>query len=222
MDIVKTPQQKLLEQIGVVPASPGYVKTPQQLLFEEANVMPGMYADGGSVNAQNLLAELIALGYEPQGLANGGSPVQNVNRSLGTNYTPTYDPEATIQAQDRSSYTLRTRDKIAEILARLANNEQWGEKTADELFGTGSGGMEPWVGENIPANLAKGAVQMFNPLPVATGIMDLPKNVSETTRAQGPLAGSLEYAGTMLGALPYIGSGLRNIKKLSKKTSKKD
>lgn len=217
MNIVKTPQQKLLEEAGATPATPGMVKTPQQLLLEEAGITPPGFSEGGQaeqISPENMLAMMVALGYEPQKFANGGGV-------LGTNYQPTYNPEATFQPQDRSSYTLRTRDKIAEILARLANNQSWAEKTADELFGTGSGGMEPNVGYNIPANIIKGTAQVFNPLPVATNIMDLPRNVAETTRAEGPGWGALEYASTMVGALPYIGSSLRNIKKLAPKFSKK-
>lgn len=224
MNILKTPRQKILEEAGAVPSTPGMLKTPQQLLFEESGAMPNVYADGGTVNAprsvDDMLAELVAMGYQPQRFDNGGA-VENINRSLGTNYKPTYNPEATIGPQDRSSYTLSTRDKIAEILTRLTKNESWGEKTADELFGTGSGGMEPWVGTNIPSNLAKGAVQMFNPVSVATDIMDLPKRAVETTRAEGPIAGGLEVSLTGLGALPYVGSSLKQLKKLGSKLSKK-
>lgn len=159
-------------------------------------------------------------GTSPQKFADGGA-VQEVNRSLGTNYTPSYNPEAMVGPQDRSSYTLTTRDKIAEILARLTKNEAWSEKTADELFGTGSAGMDPAVGYNIPSNVIKGVTQVFNPLPVATSIMDLPRNVAETTRTEGPGWGALEYVTTMFGATPYIGSSLRNMKKLGQKLSKK-
>lgn len=224
MNILKTPQQKLMEEAGMTPASPGMLKTPQQLLLEEAGVTRKGFAQGGEVNqprsVDDMLAELVAMGHEPQRFADGGA-VQELNRSLGTNYTPFYDPEATIGPQDRSSYTLTTRDKIAEILARLTKNEAWSEKTADELFGTGSAGMEPAVGYNIPANIIKGTAQVFNPLPVATSIMDLPRNVAETTRTEGPGWGALEYVTTMFGATPYIGSSLRNMKKLGQKLSKK-
>jgi hypothetical protein len=48
MDILKTPQQKLLEEAGAVPASPGMVHTPQQMLMNESGIMP-RFADGGNV-----------------------------------------------------------------------------------------------------------------------------------------------------------------------------
>ena len=74
MNILKTPQQKLLEEAGAVPASPGMLKTPQQLLLEESGVTP-KFSDGGSTNqigVQDMLAMLIASGYQPQRFAKGG------------------------------------------------------------------------------------------------------------------------------------------------------
>lgn len=219
MDILKTPQQKLMEEAGINPATPGMLKTPQQLLLEEAGVTRKGFAQGGEVNqprsVDDMLAAMIAMGYTPQKFADGGGV-------MGTNYQPTYNPEATMQPQDRSSYTLRTRDKIAEILARLSNNESWAEKTADQLFGTGSSeGLEPWSKANIPTNVARMGVQMFNPVSVATDIMDLPKRAAETTREEGPIAGGLDVSLTGLGALPYVGPSLRGVKKLGQKLSKK-
>lgn len=53
MNILKTPQQKLMEEAGMTPASPGMLKTPQQLLLEEAGVTPpASFADGGQVQPQ--------------------------------------------------------------------------------------------------------------------------------------------------------------------------
>jgi hypothetical protein len=49
MNILKTPREKLLEENGMVPPSPGMLKTPQQLLLEESGAMPNVYADGGQV-----------------------------------------------------------------------------------------------------------------------------------------------------------------------------
>ena len=48
MDLLKTPHQKLLEEAGAVPDSPGLLKTPRQLLFEESGMLP-KYAQGKSV-----------------------------------------------------------------------------------------------------------------------------------------------------------------------------
>ena len=74
MDILKTPQQKLLEEAGAVPASPGMVHTPQQMLMQESGIMP-RFADGGSVqmSPQDMLAELIYGGHLPEYFAKGGS-----------------------------------------------------------------------------------------------------------------------------------------------------
>lgn len=219
MNILKTPREKLLEESGMIPPSPGMLKTPQQLLLEESGAVPNVYADGGQVQPQispeDMLAMMVAMGYTPSKFSDGGGV-------MGTNYRPVYNPEATMEPQDRSSYTLRTRDKLAEILARLSNNEAFAEKTADQLFGTGgSEGLESWSGADIPANLAKMGIQMFNPVSVATSIMDAPKRAVEATRQEGPVAGGLEVSMAGLGALPYVGPALRNVKKAAKKITKK-
>jgi len=53
MNFLKTPQQKLLEESGMVPASPGMLKTPRQLLLEESGAMPTVFAaSGGQINQQ--------------------------------------------------------------------------------------------------------------------------------------------------------------------------
>lgn len=85
MNIIKTPQQKLLEEAGAIPASPGMLKTPQQLLLEESGVRPTVFAEGGSTNkmsTQDMLAMLIALGYQPQKLKDGGAPKSLPKRLL--------------------------------------------------------------------------------------------------------------------------------------------
>ena len=50
MDILKTPHQKLLEEAGAAPASPGMVNTPQQMLMQESGIMPH-FAEGGDVSS---------------------------------------------------------------------------------------------------------------------------------------------------------------------------
>lgn len=49
MDILKTPHQKLLEEAGATPASPGMVHTPKQMLMQESGIMP-RFAGGGNVS----------------------------------------------------------------------------------------------------------------------------------------------------------------------------
>lgn len=112
MNPIKTPQQKLLEEAGAIPPSPGMLKTPQQLLLEESGIRPTVFAEGGSVNQQMSPEMLRALirAYE---------------------YNNMYQSEPTLQAQPQTA-TSWTRDKVANLL---------GEKPADRLFGTGSEGQ---------------------------------------------------------------------------------
>jgi hypothetical protein len=73
MDILKTPQQKLLEEAGAIPASPGMAHTPKQMLMQESGIMP-RFADGGAVqmSPEDMLAELIYRGQLPEHFASGG------------------------------------------------------------------------------------------------------------------------------------------------------
>lgn len=72
MDILKTPHQKLLEEAGAVPATPGMVNTPQQMLMKESGVMPH-FASGGDVSfdVRNIpsMSGMPGIGYQqdPQG-----------------------------------------------------------------------------------------------------------------------------------------------------------
>lgn len=94
MNILKTPQEKLMEEAGMMPSSPGMLKTPQQLLMQEAGVTP-RFADGGStsMNVQDMLAELIAAGYQPQKFAGGGlSTPANIGTQVAFN-APFLTPE---------------------------------------------------------------------------------------------------------------------------------
>lgn len=63
IDLLKTPHQKLLEEAGVNPDTPGLLKTPKQFLFEEAGMLP-KFAEGGPSTRQ-MQAELIANGKTP-------------------------------------------------------------------------------------------------------------------------------------------------------------
>lgn len=60
MNILKTPHQKLLEEAGAMPQTPGMLKTPRQLLFEESGMLP-KYKKGKKVkklSVQDMKAEL--------------------------------------------------------------------------------------------------------------------------------------------------------------------
>lgn len=89
MDILKTPQQKLMEEAGINPATPGMLKTPQQLLLEEAGITRKGFAQGGEVNQmspQDMLAMLIAMGQTPQKFAKGGlSTPANIGSQVAIN-----------------------------------------------------------------------------------------------------------------------------------------
>lgn len=126
MNILKTPQQKLLEEMGVAPATPGYLKTPKQLLLEEARVSPIQYADGGMVDEQQQ--------YSPEMLR----ALLAAYDRLGMTQKPT--PEPTFQAQPTTA-TSFLRDRVASVV---------GEKPADRLFGTGSEGQQA---EYLPLQL---------------------------------------------------------------------
>jgi hypothetical protein len=97
MDILKTPQQKLLEEAGAVPASPGMVHTPQQMLMQESGIMP-RFADGGEVqmSPEVMLAELIQSGQMPQYFALGGQ-VENMSPELVNAIYGAYQAQPTEQ-----------------------------------------------------------------------------------------------------------------------------
>jgi len=95
MNFLKTPQQKLMEEAGMMPASPGMLKTPQQALMEESGIQPKFFADGGSttMSVQDMLAALIAAGQEPQKFAGGGlSTPANIGTQVAFN-APFLTPE---------------------------------------------------------------------------------------------------------------------------------
>jgi hypothetical protein len=74
MNFLKTPQQKLMEEAGMTPASPGMLKTPQQAMLEESGIQPKFFSNGGAtgMGVQDMLAALIAAGQQPQKFENGG------------------------------------------------------------------------------------------------------------------------------------------------------
>jgi hypothetical protein len=114
MNFLKTPQQMLMEEAGMAPASPGMLKTPQQMLMEQSGIQPRFFADGGSTDQMSpemLRALMQAYDYAPNKLQ---------------------QDEPTFQAQPQTATTWM-RDKIASLI---------GDKPADRLFGTGSEGQQ--------------------------------------------------------------------------------
>jgi hypothetical protein len=82
MNLLKTPKEKLMEEAGANPATPGWLNTPKQMLNQEAGITPAM-ADGGSsthpsgMTPQDMLAYLVASGHLPEHYAIGGT-IQNM------------------------------------------------------------------------------------------------------------------------------------------------
>lgn len=82
MNLLKTPQEKLLEEAGMTPASPGMLNTPRQMLYEESGITPNFLANGGQnklanggqpqMTPQDMLAALVASGHLPAHFATGG------------------------------------------------------------------------------------------------------------------------------------------------------
>lgn len=78
MNILKTPQEKLMEDAGMAPASPGMLNTPKQMLMQESGVVPRL-AKGGQpqMSTQDMLAYLVHQGVLPSHYAPGGM-VKNI------------------------------------------------------------------------------------------------------------------------------------------------
>jgi hypothetical protein len=60
LNLLKTPNQMLMEEAGVRPVTPGMLKTPKQALLEEVGIPPKM-AEGGPSTRQ-MEAELMVAG----------------------------------------------------------------------------------------------------------------------------------------------------------------
>lgn len=74
MNTLKTPKEKLLEEAGVTPASPGMIKTPKQMLVEESGILP-KFAKGKKVKkltVKDMEAELADAGKIPPRLKKRG------------------------------------------------------------------------------------------------------------------------------------------------------
>ena len=126
MNLLKTPQEKLLEDAGVTPATPGMLNTPKQMLMQESGITPNFLANGGQpqqMSPQDMLAALVASGHLPAHYATGGGV-------LGTSYKPEYNPEAKMQAtpflSSNAPVTNAAKSRFASI---------FGQTAADRIFG---------------------------------------------------------------------------------------
>lgn len=196
MNILKTPQEKLLEEAGAIPASPGMLKTPQQLLMQESGIRPTVFADGGSTtkSVEDMLAELVAMGHAPQRFNNGGGV-------MGTEYVPAYNPEAVMQPIPNESYYSRLHGALSNVsptMARLLlGNAKMGET-----------GMEPPTAEAF-----------VNPLLWGIGTADSAKETYEAAKAGDPLGYSVGLASTLFNASPFA-TAAKAVKKPIKKAAK--
>jgi hypothetical protein len=210
MDLLKTPQQMLLEEAGIAPATPGMVNTPKQMLMQEAGIQPHMavngqnrLANGGQpqqMSPQDMLAALVASGHLPAHYATGGGV-------LGTNYKPEYNPEATMQAtpflSSSAPVTNAAKSKFADI---------FGQAAADRIFGGPQG-----------EDAIYQAAQMANPVTGALGVADMPFSLYTDLKKDDYLGAGITTAGGALSAIPaykpakaLVKAGHEKIKKLLK------
>jgi len=209
MNILKTPHEKLMEDAGMAPASPGMLNTPKQMLLQESGIVPKM-ADGGQVqmSPQDMMALMMAYGQAPQHLAGGGKPeptspelAQLLDRLYSQQiYSGELPPEPTFQAQP-STASSWTRDMVAKAI---------GEKPADRLFGTGSEGQKA---EYLP-------LQFLNPISQGAAIVDaVPDTMRQLHEGNYGQAG-LTAGLTALGTLPFVAPAKKLVKPILKKIKK--
>jgi hypothetical protein len=211
MNFLKTPQQKLMEEAGMAPASPGMLHTPQQMLLHESGIVPKM-AEGGQpqqqMSPERMLAIMAAYGQTPQKFAAGGKP-ETMSPEFAALLDKIYSqqiysgelpPEPTFQAQPKTAASF-TRDMAANIL---------GETPADRLFGTGSEGQKP---EYLP-------LQFLNPFAqgaaMADAVPETARQMHEGNYGQAGLTAGL----TTLGTLPFVAPAKKMVKSISKKIKK--
>jgi hypothetical protein len=74
MNPLKTPQQKLMENAGATPASPGMLKNQQQMLLEQSGILP-KFSKGKKVkklSVKDMEAELIVNNKVPPSFKRNG------------------------------------------------------------------------------------------------------------------------------------------------------
>lgn len=200
MNLLKTPNQMLMEDAGVLPATPGMVNTPQQMLMQEAGIVPHL-ANGGQpqqMSPQDMLAALVASGHLPAHYATGGGV-------LGTDYKPEHNPEAKMQAtpffSSASPVTNAAKSRFAQM---------FGQTAADRIFGGPQG-----------EDAIYQAMQMANPVTGALGVADMPFSLYNDLKQNDYLGAGITTAGGALSAIPaykpakaLVKAGHEKIKKL--------
>ena len=186
----------LLEEAGMTPASPGMLKTPQQLLLEESGVQPKFFSDGGSTNTnpQDMLAELIALGYTPQRFNNGGGV-------MGTEYVPAYNPDAVMQPIPNESLYSRAHGALSNMSPTMARI-LLGEARMGET------GMEAPIMESLA-----------NPLLWGIAAADSAKDTYQAAKSGDPIGYGVGLASTLFNVSPFA-TAAKAAKKPIKKAAK--
>ena len=180
MDYLKTPHEKLLEEAGAIPQTPGMLRTPKQQLSQEAGLIPHLAAGGQpNMSPNDMLAALIASGVQPQRFSDGGGV-------MGTTFKPQYNPEAKMQATPFLSSDAPVTNYIKSHFADL-----FGQTAADRIFG-GPQGQEAIYQ----------AAQMANPVTGALSVADMPFNLYEDLKKNDYLGAGLTTAGGALSAVP--------------------
>lgn len=193
MNFIKSPQDMLFEEAGMRPASPGPFNTPQQAYMDRTIPQPlmPMFAQPSPADMQ---AQLVAMGQTPQKFNAGGGV-------MGTNYEPTYDPDAVMQPIPNESYYSRLHGALSNVspsMARfLLGNARMGET-----------GMEPPTEE-----------AMVNPLLWGIGVADSAKETYEAVKAGDPLGYNIGLASTLINASPFA-TAAKAVKKPIKKAAK--
>lgn len=211
MNILKTPHEKLMEDAGMAPASPGMLNTPKQMLLQESGIVPKM-AEGGQpqMSPEDMMAMMLAYGQTPQKFAGGGQPKQEatspelaalLDRLYSQQiYSGELPPEPTFQAQPSNAFSW-TRDMVAKAI---------GEKPADRLFGTGSEGQKT---EYLP-------LQFLNPLGQGAAMVDaVPETMRQLHEGNYGQAG-LTAGLTALGTAPFVAPAKALVKPILKKIKK--
>jgi len=211
MNFLKTPQQMLMEDAGMAPASPGMLHTPKQMLLHETGIVPKM-AEGGQpqqqMSPEDMMALMLAYGQTPQKLAGGGKPeamspefAALLDRLYSQQiYSGELPPEPTFQAQPKTAAGF-TRDMAAKLL---------GETPADRLFGTGSEGQKT---EYLP-------LQFLNPFAQGAAMIDAVPETARQVREGDYGQAGLTAGLTTLGTLPFVAPAKKMVKSISKKIKK--
>jgi hypothetical protein len=108
MNFLKTPQQMLMEDAGMTPASPGMLHTPRQMLLHESGAMPKM-AEGGQpqqqMSPEDMMALMLAYGQTPQKLAGGGK-IGNLAKFLAQSKIPQRLYHGTTASEEKGAKAL--------------------------------------------------------------------------------------------------------------------